>query len=160
MVTLVPMEQSELDSYLEHVIPDYAKDHVDAGNWDAEGALERSQKEFDELLPQGVESPNQHLYSICNGEAATNIGIIWFAVRDEPTGKVAFVYDFELKPEFRGKGYGAAALRAIEPKVQELGLQKISLHVFGKNKVAWHLYEKVGYEVTNVLMSKELTEPL
>lgn len=157
MVTLTPMEQADLDVYLEHVVPDYAQGHVDAGNWDAEGAVERSQKEFDDLLPQGVKSPNQYLYSIYEDSVGSNIGIIWFAVRDEPTGKIAFIYDFELKPEFRGKGYGADALRTIEPKVQELGLRKISLHVFGKNKVAWHLYEKVGYEVTNVLMSKELS---
>lgn len=157
MLTIVPMEQSELDSYLEHVIPDYAKEHVDAGNWDAEGALERSKKEFDVLLPQGVNSPNQYLYSIHDESAKENIGIIWFAVRDEPPGKVAFIYDFELKPEYRGKGLGDEALRAIEPKVRELGIRKISLHVFGKNKVARHLYEKVGYEETNVLMSKELT---
>jgi RimJ/RimL family protein N-acetyltransferase len=157
MVTLTPMEQAELDMYLEHVIPDYAKGHVEAGNWDAEGALERSQKEFEVLLPQGVKSPNQYLYSIHEESVGSNIGIIWFAVRDESAGKIAFIYDFELKPEFRGKGYGAESLRAIEPIVQELGLKKISLHVFGKNKVAWHLYEKVGYEVTNVLMSKDLT---
>ena len=156
MVTLTRMAQAELDLYLEHVIADYAKEHVDAGNWDAEGALERSKKEFDTLLPQGVNSPNQYLYSIYEDSVGANIGLIWFAMRDEPTGKEAFIYDFEFKPEFRGKGYGAEALRAIEPKVRELGLKKISLHVFGKNKVAWHLYEKVGYEATNVLMSKEL----
>jgi predicted GNAT family acetyltransferase len=31
------------------------------------------------------------------------------------------------------------------------------LHVFGHNQVARALYEKIGYEVTNVLMSKKLT---
>lgn len=39
---------------------------------------------------------------------------------------------------------------------QELGMKKIGLHVFGHNKVARGLYEKLGYETTNVVMAKTI----
>jgi ribosomal protein S18 acetylase RimI-like enzyme len=37
-----------------------------------------------------------------------------------------------------------------------MAISKISLHVFGHNKIAISLYQKTGYEITNVLMSKTL----
>ena len=158
MISLKPMNQSELDGYLAKLIPEYADEHVKAGNWDAEGAVERSKEEIGTLLPKGVESPNQHLFSIHDDETNNNIGILWFAEREEGGGKIAFIYDIELQSEYRGKGWGAEAMPLLEPKVRELGIKTISLHVFGKNAVARNLYEKMGYEVTNVLMSKQLKD--
>lgn len=156
MITLVPMPQPEFETYRERLIREYAKEHVEAGNWAVEGSIERSRVEIDGLLPQGVASPNQHLFSIYDDTADSNVGILWFAEREEGGGKIAFIYDIELQPEARGKGYGAQAMQALEPKVRELGLKRISLHVFGKNTVARNLYEKMGYATTNVLMTKDL----
>lgn len=157
MITLCPMTQPELESYLEHAINEYAKDHVRAGNWEPEGAVERSRAEFAKLLPQGVQTPKQYLFSIHESEADRNIGILWFADRSESPEPAAFIYDFEIQEEFRGRGYGAQALGALEAKVRAAGLNKLSLHVFGHNRVARSLYQKMGYEETNVLMSKDLS---
>jgi len=54
-----------------------------------------------------------------------------------------------------GNWQASEAMRALEGKVKELGLNKISLHVFAHNSAAIRLYEKVGYEVTNLFMAKE-----
>lgn len=156
MISLVPMTQPELESYLAAAIREYADDHVRAGNWEAEGALERSKKEFDTLLPQGVHTPKQYVYSIHADDADKNIGMIWFADRSESSEPSAFIYDFVIQSEYRGQGYGAQAMRALEDEVRALGLRKISLHVFGDNRVARNLYAKLGYAETNVLMSKNL----
>lgn len=156
MITLQSMTQAEFELYREHLIREYAKDHVEAGNWDAEGSIERSEKEIDGLLPQGVASPKHYLFSVHDDSTNTNVGILWFAEREEGGSNLAFIYDIELKPEARGKGYGAETMRLLEAEVRALGLNRISLHVFGKNTVARKLYEKMGFETTNVLMSKEL----
>lgn len=155
MVTLVPMTQVELDAYLESSIREYADEHVLAGNWDADTALERSQDEFAKLLPQGVSTPKQYIFAICD-ELGNKIGMIWFADQRDTPDKAAFIYDFVIQETYRGRGYGAPAMRALEEQVRAIGIHKISLHVFGANKVARGLYEKMGYEVTNVLMSKNL----
>jgi len=47
-------------------------------------------------------------------------------------------------------------MKEIEKVGQELGMKKIGLHVFGHNKVARGLYDKLGYQTTNVLMEKEI----
>lgn len=156
MILLLPMTPPEFEVYLDGAIRAYAEDHVQAGNWAAEGALERSRGEFESLLPQGVNTPKQYLYSIHETESEKNIGILWFADKRDSPDPSAFIYDFEIQPAYRGRGYGAQALRALEDQVRAIGLQKISLHVFGHNRVARGLYGKMGYAETNVLMSKKL----
>ncbi len=54
MSKLIPMTQAEFEAFLERTIPEYAADHVRAGNWTEEESLERSRKEFEDLLPQGL----------------------------------------------------------------------------------------------------------
>jgi ribosomal protein S18 acetylase RimI-like enzyme len=80
--------------------------------------------------------------------------MIWIAAF--PERRRAFIYDFSIHPPYRRKGYGAQALRAVEVKARALGLESIGLHVFGHNRAAQALYEKLGYEVTNINMSKRM----
>ena len=44
----------------------------------------------------------------------------------------------------------------LEDKVRELGLDSISLHVFGHNHAAIALYQAAGYETTDLHMVKKL----
>lgn len=46
-------------------------------------------------------------------------------------------------------------MNLIESAVKELGGNSVSLHVFGFNKAAIHLYQKCGYEITNYNMRKK-----
>jgi len=61
-----------------------------------------------------------------------------------------------VQPEFRGHGYGRAALLLLEPLARELGYDAIRLHVFGDNEVARRLYRSTGYTETDVSMLKRL----
>jgi ribosomal protein S18 acetylase RimI-like enzyme len=47
-------------------------------------------------------------------------------------------------------------LQAIEPRVRELGVTGIGLHVFAHNPGAQALYAKLGYNVTSINMRKNL----
>lgn len=68
----------------------------------------------------------------------------------------AFVYDIRIDEAFRRHGYGSQAFRELENKVRALGGRWIALHVFGNNYAALEMYQKLGYETTNVLMAKTL----
>ncbi len=83
--------------------------------------------------------------------------MIWFAVQADRPHPVAFIYDFVIFEEYRRRGYGEQALLTIEDKVRELGFDTISLHVFGHNRAAQTLYDKVGYAVTDLWMSKKIS---
>lgn len=47
-------------------------------------------------------------------------------------------------------------MKEIEIIGEEIGLKSIRLHVFGHNKIARRLYEKLGYIETNIKMKKVL----
>ena len=160
MVQLAPMQEEEYQAYLDYAIAGYAEDKVRAGNWRAEGALERSREEFMRLLPQGLATPDHYLFTIIDIVANTRVGVLWFAVVDWGSGLQAFVYDFEIDEPYRRRGYATRALQALEEKVIALGLPTISLHVFGHNHAARALYEKKGYEITNINMTKTVDAAL
>ncbi|KPV48834.1 hypothetical protein SE17_35940 [Kouleothrix aurantiaca] len=156
MVELRPMTDAEYADFLAFAVADYANEHVQAGDWAAEGALERSAAEFADLLPNGVASPGHHLFTIYDSALQTGVGMLWFAVRESAGKRVAFVYNLIVDEQYRRRGYASQAFLAMEPYVRALGLHAIRLHVFGHNQAAQALYAKLGYEVTNVLMQKTL----
>jgi ribosomal protein S18 acetylase RimI-like enzyme len=154
MSKLIPMTQTEYEVFLERTIPEYADDKVRAGDWVESEALERSRNEFLADLPQGIQTKNQYLYTLYDGDQA--VGLIWLRANvDRPT-QDGFILELYVDEKQRGRGYGKQAMLLIEEKARELGLKSIGLHVFGSNKVARNLYEAVGYEVTSVNMSKAL----
>lgn len=75
------------------------------------------------------------------------------------SSSVAFIYDLEVNQYRRGQGLGRAIVTAGENYAREQGAGSLPLHVFGDNAVAHHLYESLGYEVTNVMMAKLLDSP-
>jgi ribosomal protein S18 acetylase RimI-like enzyme len=66
----------------------------------------------------------------------------------------AFINDFVIEPQFRGQGFGKQTLQALDTKMEEMNVESITLHVFAHNATAINLYEKMGYEVTNLYMRK------
>lgn len=153
-VRLDPMTDDDFATYRRRVVGGYAEAHVQAGSWPADDALARAEEETASLLPDGLATPGQHLFTAWDG--ANAVGLIWFAERADSDGLVGFIYDVEVADEWRGKGYGEAIMRAVEEKVRDTGLTTIRLHVFGNNTVARSLYRKLDYAEIHVTMDKPL----
>lgn len=149
MVKLEPIQQEDFDRFLERGIREYAEDHVRNGDWPAEGAIERSRKQFEHYLPDGIHSVNQYVWSIID-DHNQKIGVLWVQVREQK----AFIFDFIIDEAFRGKGYGKQALMAMDEKLQSMKAESVALHVFGDNVAAQELYKKMGFEVTGIHMRK------
>lgn len=152
MNILRKMSSCEFDKYIENAIIDYANDKIESGNWTEDEAFIRSRSEYNNLLPDGVDSDNNHLFSIIN-ESNEVVGMIWL---NEKENKSSFIYDISINENHQGKGYGYRAMKEIEGIASSLGLEKIELHVFGHNKIARNLYDKLGYKETNIMMSKSI----
>jgi ribosomal protein S18 acetylase RimI-like enzyme len=150
------MSQTEFEAYLEFAVQDYAQEHVRAGNWSAEEARQRSEDSFHSLLPDGVATQNQHLFTIEDQTLGEKLGMLWFAVEQQEGAPRAFLYDIRIDEAYRRRGYGSQALQALEAKVRELGLTRIVLHVFGHNDAARAMYAKLGYEAVDLLLAKTL----
>lgn len=156
VVTLVPMTEAEYEAFLEWAIPDYAQDNVRSGTWPEAEALQRSEEQYRELLPQGLHTPGQYLFTVRDPKLDSSVGLLWFSLELARPGKPAFLYQFKIEEAFRRQGYGLAALRALEEKVRALGAGAILLHVFGHNAPARTLYEKAGYATIDLVMAKGL----
>ena len=152
MIQLKPMSEADFKAYLEVLIPDYAQEHVKSGRWTAEEALAESRAETGKLWHHGLATENQYIFNIVADGETEPVGILWFAVQK---GK-AFVYDIVIHDSFQRRGYASQAFLVLEGKVRQLGLNTISLHVFGHNHAARAMYQKLGYAETNVMMSKTL----
>lgn len=157
MTQLVPMAADDFKAFVDWSIIDYANEKVLAGNWTAAEALDRSRVEFAKLLPEGLATPRQHLYTISDESTGDKVGVIWF----EEAGfavDTAWLLQLVIWESYRRRGYGEAAMRLLEDQVRQVGLRRIGLHVFGHNAAAQALYRKVGYEVTNINMAKNVAE--
>ncbi len=155
-VFLRRMTGSEFEKYLSTAIPGFAQEKMRAEKMSAAEAEQVSIESYKNLLPKGVESPDQFLFTIVEAQSNQGIGMIWFAKKISAARKQAFVYDFEIEESFRGRGYGKEALLLIETEARALGLDSMGLHVFGHNKDAYALYKKSGYQETNIVMAKNL----
>jgi ribosomal protein S18 acetylase RimI-like enzyme len=154
VITLKPMTQAEFDQYLERAVPEYAQAHVDAGDCDPARAIELARGDYVSLLPAGLKSDNQFLYSIhATGEAAP-IGMVWFEMREQDGRKSAFIYDFRIEESQRGKGYGKETLARVDDRLRSLGARSVGLNVLGHNARARALYEKHGFRVASIAMRK------
>ena len=154
MTTLVPMARGEFLAFAAEAVPAYAADKVASGQWKKDEALELSRKSVEELLPQGLATPDNYFFSIRGLAEELSVGTVWIAVQDRAGSRVAYVYDFRVKPEHQRKGHATRALLALEDHVRSLGLAGIALHVFGHNARAHALYVKLGYQTTNISMFK------
>ncbi|WP_442603153.1 GNAT family N-acetyltransferase [Paenibacillus sp. KN14-4R] len=154
MVALKPMNHEEFQQYLAHAIDGYAKEKVIAGNWSEDEAINLSRKEFNRLLPDGEKSECHYLFSIFHEEQV--IGMIWIGQKSPANKDDGYIYDFKILESYQGLGYGKQAMKEIEVIAKEIGMKKMGLHVFGHNQIARGLYEKLGYETTNISMAKSI----
>jgi ribosomal protein S18 acetylase RimI-like enzyme len=153
---LSPMRAEVFPSYLEHAIAGYAEDCVASHRWPIEGAIERSRKDFENSLPQGLATPDNYLYEIRASASGPVVGVLWFALEQKHGLRNAYVYDIEIYTQHRRQGHALQAFVLLEPIVTTLGLDRIGLHVFRHNPGAQAMYEKLGYEVTGINMQKRL----
>jgi ribosomal protein S18 acetylase RimI-like enzyme len=79
--------------------------------------------------------------------------MIWYGLR---SNQEAFIYDFEIDQNYPSQSYINKTLFLLQDHARSLGIQKLSLHVFGHNGNAYALYLKMGYHAYSIHMSKEI----
>ena len=83
MVRLVPMTETEFESYADLSLKEYARDHVRAGNFEPENAIEQACEQVNGLLPEGLSTEGHHLCSIQDDSGQTKVGVLWYAIDDQ-----------------------------------------------------------------------------
>ena len=102
------------------------------------------------VLPDRLATPDVWIWAV--EEDGRVVGTILVGVRDGG----AWLYDITIVEGERGKGYGRAAMTALEDKVRALGHDSIKLNVWGSNEVARGLYRSLGWAEESVHMRRKL----
>ncbi|WP_112180443.1 MULTISPECIES: N-acetyltransferase [Paraliobacillus] len=150
-VRLDQMNSEEFKKYLSFAIKHFADEQIKSGNWEPKEAFSKATQEYERLLPEGKDTPKNHLFTIRDG--SNEVGVIWLA---QITNEKGFIYSINIWEGNQGKGYGEKAMQEIEILAKKIGLKDIGLHVFAHNNLARSLYEKLGYIEKNIKMEKTL----
>ena len=150
------MNAEEFAAYIEGAIPEFAQDKVASGQWSQASSLELSRQGYVELLPQGLATPENFLFTLREASTRAVVGALWYAIQERAGQRVAYVYDVLVESQHQRKGYATQAFRALEAEVRSRGLCGVGLHVFGHNEAAQALYAKLGYQATNINMFKKV----
>jgi len=136
-----PMAAAEYAAWRAGEERGYAADATDSGSMSADEATAAAAAEFDRLLPDGLRTPGHSFLCLCSGGevVATN----WLLHHRDPG--VSWVYAVQVREQFRGRGYGRAAMVIGERAALGAGDTHVALNVFGHNHVAIGLYSSMGY---------------
>lgn len=154
-VSLSPMVASRFQSWFDICTEEYAKDKQKTFGCTLDAARAFAKSSMSHYLSEGVDTPDHHFFEVINEQGA-KVGSIWFAVKTDFEQRSAFLYDIQIDDQHQGKGYGRAAMQALEREVSRLGIDTIALHVFAFNERALALYRSLGFEITDYSMAKKI----
>ena len=143
------LREDELPEVLQRQRTDYRTQLVEWAGLSKELA-ERKTAEDTASLPEGVE------VNALEADDGRRVGTMFFAERRYYGEPRMFLYDLWVDPDERGRGYGRAAMEALEAEARSRGLPVVEFNVWGGNAVARSLYRTLGYEERSVFMGKNV----
>lgn len=92
---------------------------------------------------------------ILDGVTAVGYVVLCFGYSLERLGRDAFVDEFYLREEYRGRGWGGKAMAFLEDAAREVGIRTLHLEVVRDNAAALNLYRNMGFhEHASTFLSK------
>ena len=156
-VRLEPLGTGRFPAFAEESKRSFAEAQVAAGLMPAADAAAYAEQQLPLLLPDGLGTPGQHIWTVHEGDA--EIGHVWLRVQLEPGGWEAYLLDIALHPDVRGRGLGRATMLAAEEQARGFDARVMLLNVFGYNRPALRLYARLGYQPVAALLARPLDGP-
>lgn len=142
-VDLRPMTPSRFREFVDYSVEHYAAEILAAGAFPTvEAAHANAVESFDRLLPGGLQTPGQLVWSAYDD--GHEVGVLWVALKADR----GFIYDIEVGEQFRRRGYATAILAAGAREVRTSGRAYLDLNVWGPNTGAKSVYDRAGYVTT------------
>ena len=153
---LMPMNAADFQAFAARSVAGYARDMARTYGLPEAVALKTASADFNDLLPEGLETEGHDFYRLCVGEDV-EVGSLWTGVvENPPLPTKLFIYDLEIHQAFRRQGLGRQALSAVESWGIERGIRRLELNVFADNHAARTLYETSGMAVVEMTVGKNL----
>jgi diamine N-acetyltransferase len=98
---------------------------------------------------------------ILDGDIPVGYVVLCFGYSLEWLGRDAFVDEFYLREEYRGRGWGAKTISFLDDAARERGVRALHLEVVAGNETALHLYQKMGFrEHKSTFLSKWISRDI
>jgi GNAT superfamily N-acetyltransferase len=149
-----PMTAAEFKRFRDRAISARAALYVRAGTWHQDQAKALAAREFDGLLPAGLQT-EEMLFLTGEDEGGEEVGQICVALNHVRRGN-AWIYEFEVDPAHQNEGYAYALAEAAEELARQQGADTIGGQVEATNTIMLHVAESTGYQVTSVFVRKSL----
>jgi ribosomal protein S18 acetylase RimI-like enzyme len=156
-IDLTPVVAERFSAWLERSRHEYTADLVAAGET-PESALRHATEALARAFPEHVPTDGQAVFDLTDGSGDA-VGYLWLGHDSSGDPTSWWVWDVVVDPEYRGQGYGRAAMQLAETYAHACGARTLGLSVFGFNATARALYDSMGYETTSVKMRKHLEAP-
>ena len=158
-LTLRPMTRAEWDEWMPRQMAGYAEHIAASGAMSEADAWAKAKNDTVRSFYAGFDTPGQLVFRILARTLAEDeaVGWLWLAVPGPDRDRqMAWVYNIEVDPAYRGRGYGREAMLLAEGEARSRGMTSLGLNVHGQNKVARSLYDSLGYDVMTQQMKKSL----
>jgi GNAT superfamily N-acetyltransferase len=86
------------------------------------------------------------VWLILDGEEPVGYVVICFSYSLEWLGRDAFVDEFYLLPEYRGRSWGRKTMAFVEDAARSLNVRALHLEVVRENGTALQVYRKLGFK--------------
>ncbi len=148
------MTEEQFAHFRLHGSETYARTSSHFSEMSSEDALQVVLKDFDtRLAPKGLQTPGHFFLSIL----LNDVQIGYFHFNEFPKGtKSLYGWNFHIFTEYQKKGHAKAAMELARSYFKERGYSKIALNVVSSNATAIHLYEKFGFQITQINMERTL----
>jgi len=130
VIALRPLREDEYEAWDAAHRAEYGRGLVEHVGMSREQAEAKVERDVAHVLPDGLATAKTHIWAV--EEEGRVVGTVFVGVRDGG----AWLYDITIAADERGKGYGRAAMTALEDEVRALGYDTIGLNVWGGNDVA------------------------
>jgi ribosomal protein S18 acetylase RimI-like enzyme len=150
VVSLRPLREDEYDAWDAAHRAEYEHGLVEFAGLDPTAARAKVERDVAAVLPDRLATADTRIWAV--EDDGRRVGTVFLGVR----GGGAWLYDITIDVDERGRGYGRAAMVALEHEVRALGHDSVALNVWGGNAVARGLYRSLGYVEESVHMRKTL----
>ncbi len=153
---------SKYDDQIKDLLVDLQNYLIDIDDWHTQVLLPNYKEEIFKMDMQMIEEQNGKIYLSIENNIVNGLIIGVIDEKDEvdrltnDCAKTGSVLELIVKSNIRGNGIGRALLDKIEDYFKSLDCKRINIEVFGPNKKGLNFYEKNGYIIRDVIVSKQI----
>lgn len=123
MIQLRPLRDDEFAAWDEAHRAEYLRGLVEFAGMSPDAAAAKVARDVAAVLPDGLATKDVHVWAVeADGQ---KVGTVFLGIR----GAHAWLFDMTIDERERGRGFGRAAMTALEDEVRALGHDSVGLNV-------------------------------